>query len=289
MVKGYSMQKAKEGELLPQIKGMLFLSFMGHIILFVLVIYLSLKFNQYRVNPPVYNVNLVDFIGDKGGPKAAIQKVVPKNTTKEPVKKISPLPVVKEKPKEIKKPEPEKPKKAEKPKEPDKPKLPKEEPKKVEKPPLTVAQKKEPQKSQKEGEPSNTQSQGAITNPSPVIASRGNGVNLAGGYRGSLSLDNVNFPFVYYLVLIRDKISEKWNPDFGPVPSVEGQQVVIAFKIQKDGIILEPYIEKSSGIAYLDQSALRAVLSSVPFPPLPREFGENSLGIHFGFEYIREG
>lgn len=272
------MHKVKEDKLLPQIKGMIFLSSIGHIILFVLVIYLSLKFHQYQVNPMVYNVNLVDFIGEKGGKSG--QKGATKNTIKEkePVKKISPPPVVKEeKPKEIKKAELEKPK------------LPKEKPKKVEKPPVATAKSKEPKESKKGSEPTSTPHSGTANNPSTIIASRGDGMDLAGGYRGSLSLDNTNFPFTYYLVLIRDKISEHWDPSFGPLPVGEGQQVVIAFKIQKDGGISEPYIEKTSGIAYLDQSALRAVLSSVPFPPLPREFGEDYLGIHFGFEYIKEG
>jgi TonB family protein len=264
MRRGYPIYKGEEGGLLPQMKGMLFLSSIGHIILFVLVVYISLSYHQNRVKPIVYNVNLVEFIGERGAKKTATK------TIEEPIKKISPPPAVKEKPKVIKKQEPKKTK------------PPKKEEKKVKKSPVAVAKKKE-------AKPAKTSSQKNNGNPSSVIASRENKVNLGGSYRGSLSLDNANFPFMYYLVLIRDKISENWNPDFVTQPLTEGQQVVIAFKIQKDGGISSPYIEKTSGIAYLDQSALRAVLSSVPFPPLPKEFGEEYLGIHFGFEYIKKG
>lgn len=290
------MPKGKEGKLLPEIKSMLFLSSMGHIILFILVTYLSLRFQHYRVTPPVYNVNLVDFIGEKGGG----QKAAAKNSIKAPVKKISPPPVVKEKPKEIKKIEPEKPKVAEeKPKEikketkkvePEKPKATKKEEIKKEKKASTDGdKKKESKESAKKAEPTNTSTQATNSTSSSVVASKGTGMNLAGGYHGSLSLDNVNFPFTYYLILIRDKISEHWDPNFDPLPLGGGQGVVIAFKIQKDGNISEPFIEKTSGAAYLDQSALRAVLSAVPFPPLPKEFAEDYLGIHFGFEYTKEG
>lgn len=272
MSKGYPIAKGNDEGLLPHMKGMLFLSSVGHIILFLLVIHLSLRFHQYRVKPAVYNVNLVDFIGDK-----AVKKSTTKKPIKKAVKKISPPPVVKKKPTEIKEPEPKKPK-------PVKKNL-----KRVEKPPVAVVKQKGPKKSKKEANPAEPPPQATITNPSPVIASRENKVNLAGGYRGSLSLDNDNFPFTYYLLLIRDKISGNWNPNFALLPLGEGEQAVIAFNIQKDGSISMPYIENTSGIAYLDQSALRAVLSSSPFPPLPGEFGEDYLGIHFGFEHIKKG
>jgi TonB family protein len=272
MRKGDLIHIEKDEGLLPQIKGMIFLSSIGHIILFILVIYLSLRFHQYRPKTAVYNVNLVDFIGEKPVPKPS-----GKTNQKEAVKNVSPPPVVKEKPKEVKKTEPKNP-------EP-----PKKEAKKIEKPRVTEVERNKPKESKKGSESTKTPHQPTTSNNTSSVASQRNDVSLAGNYRGSLSLDNANFPFTYYLILIRDKISENWDPNFVSQPFGVGEQVVISFKIQKDGNISDPYIEKTSGVPYLDQSALRAVISSVPFPPLPREFTDYYLGIHFGFEYIKEG
>jgi len=219
----------------------------------------------------VYNVNLVDFIGKK----SSVHRSASKHIRKKRIKKESSS-TKKAKPKEIKKVTPKKPKTVKRPKRAKKPVPSKKKPKKAK-----MASTKKP-------EPAKTTSPDT-SNPNEMLAAHSNKIDLRGGYRGSLSIDNINFPFTYYLLLIRDKISRNWNPDFGPLSLSQGQQVVIAFKIRKDGSISEPYIEKSSGMAYLDQSALRAVLSSVPLPPLPREFGEEYLGVHFGFEYTEEG
>jgi TonB family protein len=44
-------------------------------------------------------------------------------------------------------------------------------------------------------------------------------------------------------------------------------------------------IEKSSGYAFFDQTALRALLSATPLPPLPAGYTDQYLGVHFGFEF----
>jgi len=101
--------------------------------------------------------------------------------------------------------------------------------------------------------------------------------------KGSISLDVSDFPFTYYLRQIQAKISERWAP---PRPAAQGgQRAIIMFEIGRDGSIKEPTLEKSSGLAPYDQSALRAVAEASPFPPLPPEFKAPSLRVHFGFEF----
>ena len=56
-------------------------------------------------------------------------------------------------------------------------------------------------------------------------------------------------------------------------------------QIMKDGRIKDAKIETSSGFELFDQAALRAVLSTNPLPPLPREYTGESLGVHLEFEY----
>ncbi|MFQ6672823.1 MAG: TonB family protein [Candidatus Tectimicrobiota bacterium] len=112
----------------------------------------------------------------------------------------------------------------------------------------------------------------------------------AASQRGAaLSVDAATFPFTYYLRAVERKISENWDPVVHGILPGETRKVVIAFRILRDGTIEQPVVEQSSRLSYFDQSALRAVLRSVPLPPLPETFPDDSLGIHFGFHYQPEG
>src|SRR4030065_756548 len=89
-----------------------------------------------------------------------------------------------------------------------------------------------------------------------------------------------NFPYTYYLNIITDRVSSNWFSSL-VVPGVSGSfQTVIYFRIEKRGQIADIKIEQASGVTPLDLSAVRAVKPSAPFPPLPREYGEDYLGIH---------
>jgi TonB family protein len=100
---------------------------------------------------------------------------------------------------------------------------------------------------------------------------------------GSLKLDSADFPFMYYLSMLKNRISENWIPPFGSIDSEEPKRVVVKFWVQRSGAIIEPAIEESSGDDALDQSALRAIIVSNPFPPLPATYADAALGVHFGF------
>jgi TonB family protein len=100
---------------------------------------------------------------------------------------------------------------------------------------------------------------------------------------GSIAVDASDFPFTYYLRLIQSKIGERWAPP--RAAATGGERVTVLFEIQRDGQVREPSVEKSSGNALYDQSALRAVTEASPFPPLPPEFKASSLRVHFGFEF----
>ncbi|MBI4012465.1 MAG: TonB C-terminal domain-containing protein [Candidatus Rokubacteria bacterium] len=102
----------------------------------------------------------------------------------------------------------------------------------------------------------------------------------------SISLDVSDFPFTYYLRQLQAKISERWAPPRGATAG--GERAVVVFEIGRDGQIKEPSVERSSGNAIYDQSALRAIMDASPFPPLPPEFRAPSLRVHFGFEFRPE-
>jgi TonB family protein len=115
----------------------------------------------------------------------------------------------------------------------------------------------------------------------------GAGGSAPGGFSSELQLDIENFEFSYYLVAVRNKVSSNWSPPAGLSASVKAMRTVVFFRIQRDGSIADVTVESPSTVAFFDQSALRAVLRSESFPPLPRGFADNSLGVHFGFEYVQ--
>lgn len=105
----------------------------------------------------------------------------------------------------------------------------------------------------------------------------------------ALSVDAASFPFTYYLRAVERKVSANWDPVAHGIAAGETRKVVVAFRILRDGTVQQPVIERSSGVSFLDQSALRAILRSAPLPPLPETFPDDSLGIHFGFHFQPEG
>ena len=96
-----------------------------------------------------------------------------------------------------------------------------------------------------------------------------------------------DFRFAYYLAALRSKIGSRWVPP--PGIQVHGQPVrtVVYFRIARDGQVSVAQVESSSGYAFFDQTALRALLSATPLPPLPAGFSDSYLGVHFGFEYMQ--
>jgi colicin import membrane protein len=83
----------------------------------------------------------------------------------------------------------------------------------------------------------------------------------------------------YYLAIIRERVGSNWQwPSSG-----RKYKAVVYFRILDDGRVEGLRIEKSSGDPLYDQSVLRAVMLSAPFPPLPEELSKKGLKIHFEF------
>jgi protein TonB len=97
---------------------------------------------------------------------------------------------------------------------------------------------------------------------------------------GSLKLDQADFKYPVYIERLVQIISMNW---FKPAQTVQANPVV-HFQIQRDGTITDPRVVTSSGLAFVDRAALRAVIASSPLPPLPAEYGGPHLGIQVVFE-----
>lgn len=113
----------------------------------------------------------------------------------------------------------------------------------------------------------------------------GGGFGSGSGYSSQIGLSD--FPYTYYLQIIIDRVSANWFTSLVD-PGVQGNfQTTLYFKIYQDGRISDLKVEESSGIKSLDLSALRAIQSGAPFPPLPKDYDEEFLGIHLIFEHSK--
>jgi TonB family protein len=98
---------------------------------------------------------------------------------------------------------------------------------------------------------------------------------------GSMSFEG-DFPFAHYIGRMRQKIAATWRPPGG---SQEERGCRVYFRVHRDGSVSNVSVEESSGVSLFDQSCQRAVLQSAPLPPLPREYRDEYLGVHFSFLY----
>ncbi len=97
----------------------------------------------------------------------------------------------------------------------------------------------------------------------------------------SVVVDAPRFPFSYYLGAIERKVSDNWFS--ASVEHGKSLSCTVFFRLNRSGRISGLRLQKGSGDSYFDRAALRAIKSSVPFPPLPGAFDEPALGIHFRF------
>lgn len=104
------------------------------------------------------------------------------------------------------------------------------------------------------------------------------------GKKSTVELDT-QFPFAYYLTIVRNKISSNWLPPRAHA-AAGSVRVKVHFVILGGGQVTRVVVEETSGVPFFDQSALRAIYASDPLPPLPEEFPDAELGVHFSFEFV---
>lgn len=131
---------------------------------------------------------------------------------------------------------------------------------------------------------------GAVGGSGLRIGGIGEGEGGGGGIFGSEYGDQIGlstFPYTYYLQILTDKISAAWFTSLVD-PGVRGTYTVtVFFRIQRDGRVSDLKVEEASEIRSLDLSALRAITTAAPFPPLPEEYDQDFLGIHLIFEHSK--
>jgi colicin import membrane protein len=123
-------------------------------------------------------------------------------------------------------------------------------------------------------EPTPAERRGAQTtpgHPQGVAATEaqgtGKGVSLVniGGMKG----DELSQALALYRALIYEKIESNWVLPDRMMLEKKGLEAVVAVRTHRDGTVTDIRFEKKSGDAYFDDSVLKAIVKSKPFPPFP--------------------
>lgn len=114
----------------------------------------------------------------------------------------------------------------------------------------------------------------------------GEGAAGLGGKATGLLLDEPTFEYEWYKARLEDLLKSNWKK-----PVLESRQTVSAsvhFVITAQGDAQNVEIVSSSGKPAFDQSVLRAVYGSTPFPRFPPAYQGSTLGVLYTFELLPE-
>jgi protein TonB len=164
--------------------------------------------------------------------------------------------------------------------EPPKPEPPKEEPKEKELTQPVEKSKPKPAENKNKEVPRAQVTKGDTTStPGDTLAATG-----VGAASGAVSFDGGDFPYDAFIARMRQKIAAAWQVPAGGA----GMErfAIVYFRVHRDGNITHVSVEQASGAFLFDQSCQRAVLAAAPFPPLPREYANEYVGVHFSFKYV---
>ena len=260
------------------------------------LIFLPMAFRPKLKFPQVYTVDLMSLPAGAPGPKAGPPEAPPAPNPAPAAAKSAP-PVSKPTPKATVKAPPPPPKPKATIKIPERPTEKAAKPKAAEKSKETAKPVPEPERAgasdegASKGEPP-AKSEGAASGAQAPIAGlsaggpgSGEGAAGAGGGGAGGMLDDATFQYGWYLSNMSGLFSRNWTRPIKPDLSTT-LRAIVHFRIQKDGKLTDIVLEQSSGDAALDRSALRAVQDSNPLPPLPYQYGKDSLGVHFFFDLV---
>jgi TonB family protein len=93
--------------------------------------------------------------------------------------------------------------------------------------------------------------------------------------------------FPSYVDAVRNRISSNWLQSTVD-PSVRwAPRAIFTFQILRDGTVTNVQMMQSSGNRSVDNSALRAILSSSPMSPLPSNYSGSNVSVEFYFDFRR--
>ena len=241
------------------LRGSILLSAIFHVVLFLALLLISSTGRARVVYKPQYQVRLVrpQEVPSLAKPRAKkVAKLKPRPKVSKP--KPKPKKVVVPKKKKV---APPKEKKAEKPPP---------ESKKTEKKPEP---KPEPKPAPVE-EPPEPAPEEILEEALARIKKRaGSKEKAAAGVQGNASSaweeKQKEIEYSAYYDQVERAVRENWIPPQDMNFEVETAMTVVSLTLLPDGRVLKSYIEETSGDPQFDESVMRAILKSTPFPPPP--------------------
>ncbi len=103
-----------------------------------------------------------------------------------------------------------------------------------------------------------------------------------GGVFAGATIDNASFNYPYWFTQAFNKIRRNWR---NPVAADGVIICAVYFEVIKSGKVIVIRIKDSSGIPRFDDACYAAVERAAPFPPLPRQFADEIIGITLPFKY----
>jgi TonB family protein len=103
--------------------------------------------------------------------------------------------------------------------------------------------------------------------------------------------DTMGVDFGPYLARITQIVRQNWYTLMPPSvypPTFKQGKLAIEFVILKDGKTAGMVVRAPSGYVELDRAAWGSITASTPFPPLPKEFPGQMLGLRFHYFYNLE-
>ena len=91
-----------------------------------------------------------------------------------------------------------------------------------------------------------------------------------------------NFPYPWYITQVRNALWNSWQKT--KPKNANGLSAMVSFNIDKNGVVYEVQIEKSSNDDAYDYAALSAVKNLESCPPLPEDFGKEILTVTVEFK-----
>lgn len=99
----------------------------------------------------------------------------------------------------------------------------------------------------------------------------------------TVSLDSQDSRYASYLLGVKRRIESRW----GYPPEAHGLMgnLLVTFAITRDGRLTNLQLTETSGIAPLDNEAIRAIRDAAPFAPFPERLKFERLNIRAAFFY----
>ncbi|MFH0795816.1 MAG: TonB family protein [Candidatus Omnitrophota bacterium] len=98
----------------------------------------------------------------------------------------------------------------------------------------------------------------------------------------SMVMPEAGFSDVWYLTLLTQRLSERWNPYRDGIGILK-REVMVSFTIYDNGRIDNVVLLRPSGDVRFDRSGFTAVSDCGYFPPLPRSWRKESLQVSVRF------